>query len=257
MPVTPELQKYIASALTVGCEINLGELIEALKVEGMLLDQLNTVKQFVSDWSFEIAPPLTQGDFSTPRIMRTQRRAQHSLDTVLQEIRQGESVCREFKSSLLYDYKRAVAVPDTPLPQLKSSAVLFSTLKTIAAFLNSDGGVLFVGVSDSAETLGLANDCLLLGREEPDLDKWHLEVRSQITGKFKDGALINDYVDVSFVESGGKHIARIQILPKKKLSFMKAEEGNGFRLFRRQGNRTMEVLIEEVEDFLVYRRDRS
>lgn len=257
MPVTPELQRYIASALTVGCEITLAELINALKAEGLLLDQLNTVKQFITDWSFEIAPPLIQGDFSTPRILRAQIRAQHSSDSVLQEIRQGEAAGREFKSSLFYDYKRAAAVPSTPLSQLKSNAVLFSALKTIAAFLNSDGGVLFVGVSDTAEPLGLANDSLLLGCEVFNLDKWHLEVQNQITGKFKDGALINDYVDVSFVKSDGKTIARIQVLPKKKLSFMKAEEGHGFKLFRRQGNRTMEVLIEEVADFLEYRSNKA
>ncbi len=254
MSITPELQKIVASALASGCEVTLNALISALDAKGMALDQLDSVRKFTSDWSFDLIPPLSTGDFTTPRIMRSSERGQHSALTVTLELRQGETSAREYKSSLLYDHKRAAAVPGTPHQQLKSDVVLFSALKTIAAFLNSGGGVLFAGVSDDAQPIGLRDDCILLGCADFNADRWQLELRNQITGKFKDGSPINDYVDVVFIEVDGLYIARIQVLDRKKLAFL--NQNNGLHLYRRQGNRTMEVAIDELEGYLEMRRDQ-
>lgn len=252
MPINPELQKVVSTTLTSGCEVTLDSLITALNVSGLALDQLAAVSSFVSEWSFELSPPLTTGDFTTTRILRPQSRSQHTAETIALELRQGENSAREFKSSLLYDYNRATAVPSTPLQQLRSEIVLFSALKTIAAFLNSEGGVLFIGVSDDSLPIGLREDCSLMGCPNFDADKWQLELRNQITGKFKDGSLVNDYVELVFVKLDGRDIVRVQVLAKKRLAFLKFD---GTRLYRRQGNRTMEVLIDEVEDFLENRRE--
>ena len=66
---------------------------------------------------------------------------EHFLDV----IQKGESKFIEFKSSLRYCLK-------TLKPE---KHVEFSSIKNIAAFLNTEGGTLFIGISDNREIMGL------------------------------------------------------------------------------------------------------
>ncbi len=66
-------------------------------------------------------------------------------------IHQGESKTLEFKSSLRWDVK---------LGQMNDKAITHAVLKTIAAFLNTDGGDLVIGVADDGRVLGVAHDDL-------------------------------------------------------------------------------------------------
>jgi len=59
----------------------------------------------------------------------------------LKIIQRGESNQVEFKPSLLYNFKTGKA----------GLSPKFYTAKTICAFLNSNGGVLFIGLTDKGE----------------------------------------------------------------------------------------------------------
>jgi predicted HTH transcriptional regulator len=168
-------------------------------------------------------------------------------------VNQGESDLREFKSSLLFDHKRAQRQPGVKPRDCKSDEVLFSTLKTVAAFLNSEGGTLVVGVSDSGEVLGLEYDFQL--QETPNADKWELHIRNIIKSRFLDGGAINDYVRITVLEISGKQIAQIDVLPRPDISFV-TKESREYCVFRRQGNSTTQVQITEFEEFLVSRERR-
>lgn len=65
----------------------------------------------------------------------------------------GETSTVEFKPSLLWDHKRGA----------KNAALVDAVLKTVAAFMNSDGGLLYVGVSDDGAVLGIGGDYACLG----------------------------------------------------------------------------------------------
>jgi len=67
---------------------------------------------------------------------------------VLDLIRQGENTNLEFKSSLQWDFMQ-----DAINKNLRKSC-----LKTIVAFLNSNGGTLLIGVNNQGEILGLEKD---------------------------------------------------------------------------------------------------
>jgi predicted HTH transcriptional regulator len=66
-------------------------------------------------------------------------------DEVRNIIRQGESKHNEFKETLNLDVKK----------QTKEKYIELSALKTIVAFLNTEGGTLLVGVADSGEITGI------------------------------------------------------------------------------------------------------
>lgn len=69
-------------------------------------------------------------------------------DEILELISQGESERLEFKSTLRQNL--ATGKP--------GKEIELASLKTVAAFLNTDGGVLLVGVNDEGRVLGLAPD---------------------------------------------------------------------------------------------------
>jgi hypothetical protein len=69
-------------------------------------------------------------------------------DLLLAEIQSGESTKREFKSSLRWHIHK----------KSHDEVITHACLKTIAAFLNTEGGVLLIGVEDSGEICGVEHD---------------------------------------------------------------------------------------------------
>jgi hypothetical protein len=68
----------------------------------------------------------------------------------------GESATLEFKSTLQWDMVK----------NEKNKALRKSVLKTVSAFLNSDGGTLVIGVEDDGAICGLLNDLLTTENSE-------------------------------------------------------------------------------------------
>lgn len=66
-------------------------------------------------------------------------------DKVYGLIREGESKYIEFKETLSFDVKK----------QTKEKYIETSALKTVVAFLNTEGGILLIGISDEGKTTGL------------------------------------------------------------------------------------------------------
>ncbi len=89
----------------------------------------------------------------------------------------GESNTLEFKSTLQWDM----------VQNRKNKTLRKSVLKTIAAFLNSEGGTLLIGVEDNMQICGLAND---------------LELTENSTDKFMNllSMLISDLIGVEYAD---------------------------------------------------------
>jgi len=74
------------------------------------------------------------------------------------QIKAGESATVEFKSTARWDVKQS-----KPAPYIERVIV-----KTIAAFLNSDGGTLVIGFEDNGNVYGLAEGYKLCGNKGRD-----------------------------------------------------------------------------------------
>lgn len=81
---------------------------------------------------------------------------------------EGESLTVEFKSSMIHSYK-----PDIP-----EKVIIGAVVKTIAAFLNTEGGTLVIGADDDAQPIGLEPD---LSAKGFDLDRFENFVMTSIT----------------------------------------------------------------------------
>jgi hypothetical protein len=233
-------------------QVTLDQLAEMMEIDSRIgiLGRIGEVCEQLSLLSLELVPNQTKGDIG---LIRSLQFKTDRLDIVsLSDIGGGESERVEFKSTLLFDSKKCEHVTGLPYQDYRNDEILFSTLKTLAAFANSEGGRLYVGVDDNGTILGLGSDLRL--RETSSLDKWQLFLRSVISDRFKDGGILNDYVRIDLCTLDGKDVARIHVSPRVQLSFLRKNQS--YLLFRRQGNRTVQVYITEVEEFLAERRRR-
>jgi ABC-type amino acid transport substrate-binding protein len=97
------------------------------------------------------------------RLFRRQKRilnASKSINDVvlLELLKAGENDRVEFKSSLRWDYNQ----------NQMNKALENVILKTIAAFLNTNGGTLIIGVDDSGSVLGLEKDYETVSKKSSD-----------------------------------------------------------------------------------------
>jgi hypothetical protein len=250
------LVQLIAKVSRGVAEISLIELFGVLALtdsEGSLA-KVGLASRQLSELGLQIIPPIDKGELDSARRIVFADSGLITAETFQEELADRESEALELKSSLFFDYKKAAA--GAPKSALKSEEVLHSSLKTIAAFLTSAGGTLFIGIDDKGNILGLHEDycCMTDDSEKQNADGWELNLRGLIEGRFKDGTSINDYVKCTILEYQKLPVARIKVSQRKKLSFLKQKGSDTYVLYRRQGNQTIAVSIDQVEEFLELRR---
>lgn len=149
-------------------------------------------------------------------------------------IKAGEKHTVEFKESARWDMK-----------QNKQSRVMEKViLDTVAAFLNSDGGTVLIGVKDDGSITGLKNDYRLFGSKQPRdaFENWLIQHLLNQYGKD-----VAPCIKVAFHGVGGEDICRIDIAPSPRAVFVK--ENNAEQFFIRTGNSKKQLLMSEFEKY--------
>ncbi|MGO9540555.1 MAG: DUF262 domain-containing protein [Terriglobales bacterium] len=163
--------------------------------------------------------------------------------TLEELIAEGEDDELEFKSSLRWDFKEQVT-------NKKLEEVI---VKTVAAFANSQGGTLLIGVSDSGEILGLEGDYLSLGGA--NRDKFELHLRNLLTSGLGT-AFVSSKLKVVFPAIGDVEICRIDIQPSTKPLVLTVKDKNGIqqeKFYVRSGNSSQELSLTEMPSYLAER----
>jgi hypothetical protein len=159
----------------------------------------------------------------------TKRRA---IDISLDEaLRLPESDTLEFKSSVRWGYNH----------QQVSSAVEYTIVKTVVAFLNTSGGVLVIGVDDDGTIRGLQPDYDSLNKSNRDGLELHLQ---QIISKRIGIDRYQHRVSVEFHDRDGKDLCMLRIRPSLKPVVL--TDQNQPCLFVRAGNATKSLNVEET-----------
>lgn len=115
-----------------------------------------------------------------------------------------------------------------------------SCLKTIAAFLNSHGGHLVVGIGDSGEVLGIEKDGF------PNEDKMNLHLVNLLKDRL--GAQHMLYIEPRFESLDDKRVLVVRCKPSKIPVFLK--DGNTEQFFARTGAATTELLSSQVQAYI-------
>ena len=119
-------------------------------------------------------------------------------------------------------------------------------IKTIAGFLNADGGTLFVGVSDSGSSNGLLEDVELTKRK--DLDGLENEL-NQLISNAVSKEISATKVRISFPEFQSKTIAKIDVKKSNAPVFMKSKKHED-KFFVRIGNATNNLSVESAFNYI-------
>ncbi len=126
----------------------------------------------------------------------------------------GESDRVEFKSTLRYDL-RAKSV---------NKKLEYVIAKTIAAFLNSEGGDLFIGIDDEQNALGLTDDIETFSKKNIDGFELHL---FEVIKKYIGGGY-STHIKVTFPVYDDVQICRIRVAKSGKPVFVTLEGKEDF-----------------------------
>jgi predicted HTH transcriptional regulator len=152
-------------------------------------------------------------------------------------IEEGEGLFVEFKETLRYDGRKGEV----------SKELERMVLKTIAAFMNAEGGTLLIGVNDAGEAVGLENDYKNLAKKNRDGFENHLSmlIKTQI------GLTFTKYVGVKFEKMDGKEVCAVTVRESHKPAYLHGNNGDKREdFFVRVGNSTQPFSMSEAEEYI-------
>ncbi len=153
-------------------------------------------------------------------------------------ITQGEGPKLEFKSSFRWDVRQ----------NKMNRGLENAVLKTLAGFMNGQGGTLLIGVDDDGNVLGLEKDYETLRKK--NRDGFELAIMTAVSRKL--GPEICQHLHVMFHTIEGKDVCRILVTPSHQPVFVRQDKTTKFYL--RTGGSTRELNIEEAMSYVANRR---
>jgi hypothetical protein len=160
-----------------------------------------------------------------------------NFESLPEALQTPENLNKEFKSSFQWDIGR----------NCKNLDERIKALKTIVAFLNSEGGVLFIGVSDDQTVRGLREDLEMF---KGSTDKFLLQIRDLISDKI--GAEFAPLIKTQCEDIESKTVCVIKVERATEPAFLKGEHQNHF--YTREGPRTNELDPKEANAFIRSKR---
>lgn len=212
-------QDYVVPTLTKHSLKNINIPIPPLKLQKKIIEASNKIKELNTTFT-SITSELGNNPTSVSTINDKLNGILDSLNMLsdteksLSIILKGETQFVEFKETLSLDVKKSKYVDNYKI--IKEAHIEGSVIKTIAAFLNSKGGNLFVGVSDDSEIIGLENE--LKKFHNGSSDKFLLHLNNLINTKFSE--IITHLLDIKLINCNEKLILQISVLQSPKEIFV-------------------------------------
>ena len=156
-----------------------------------------------------------------------------------------ESQTIEYKTSIVF----------TPKNETNIDMQMFNIVRELAAFMNADGGTLYIGIHDKTkQIIGIDKDLPhLCEGESPfadsysaDYDHYQLKIRDTVVSLCS--AMAGSLIDISFPQQDGVTYCKIDVAPATHPVWTK-----GNMLFQRQGNQAQMLRGESITQFVVER----
>jgi len=175
------------------------------------LEKIKTIKRKISEYEENIAlNPMTSHALSKIESVLDAVGELTDGDRIKNLIRDGESKHTEFKETFSYCVRE----------KQSKDYVEDSAIKTIAAFLNSDGGNLLIGVRDDGAVTGI----------NVEIDKLHKSSSDKFLLRFKDklknriGEQQYPYINQRIVDINGLFIFLVECAPSPTAAFVDDKE---------------------------------
>jgi len=158
-----------------------------------------------------------------------------SDEEVLALIKAGESHTVEFKETARWDVR-----------QNQPSKVMEKVvLDTVAAFLNSEGGTLLIGVKDDKTVSGLEPDYHVFGKKENMRDIYENWLIQYLLSQYQKD--IAPCLKVTFHQINGKDVCRLTISQSPRAVYVR--DGNNEQFFIRTGNSKKQLSTSETVQY--------
>jgi uncharacterized membrane protein YeaQ/YmgE (transglycosylase-associated protein family) len=148
----------------------------------------------------------------------------------------GESSAVEFKSTARVNLFTGA----------RDDKMELATAKTVAGFLNGDGGTLVIGVDDDGRAVGLERD--LAEMKAPDHDRYELWLVDHLQRTIGKPALA--FVSIAIEPYAGEHVVVVTVEPSDRPVFLDEPKGGRTADFYvRMGNSTRSLLTDEFNEY--------
>lgn len=158
--------------------------------------------------------------------------------TLTDLLKAGESAVLEYKSSLRWDLK-----------QLKYNADLIKIIfKTIAGFMNVEGGTLLIGVADNGTVLGVEYDLnyKLDEMQVKDHDNYNQLFQNHLSQYL--GTWLSPYIHLAFEKYEGHTVVKVDVEPIPKPVYLK--ENGSATFYIRAGTTTKSLDVEAANAYI-------
>ena len=148
-------------------------------------------------------------------------------------LRNGENDAVEFKSTLRTNLHTGSA----------DKRMELSVLKTLAGFLNTDGGMLIIGVSDDGTSVGIKSDGF------PSEDKMSLHLVNIVKDRMGPGTMTS--MNIHFDDHENDRVMVIRC--KRSSSPVYVKDDNNERFYIRTGPSTTELTLSQAQGYIKQR----
>lgn len=158
---------------------------------------------------------------------------------IIELIQQGEGSHIEFKSTARWNLRE----------NKQDKAMEHEIVKTVAAFLNADGGTLLIGVDDDGEPLGLKNDYQTLRKQNNDGYMLFLNNDLLLREIGKDSGTL---FQITFHQVSGQDVCRVVVQPSPKPVYVKVKDKSGKEeevFYLRSNNSSVKLSTKEAVDY--------
>jgi len=160
------------------------------------------------------------------------RLASHPDDTQLAKlVRNGEGPNLEFKAGAIFN----------PFTKKTDNSMKENLVQAVAAFLNSSGGALLLGVKDDGEVLGVEDDMRSADPHKPNRDGYELFLRNTLKSAY--GAEFGHLYAFSFHTIDDRTVCRIKVEPSDQPVYV---EGN---MYIRSGNQKQKLTAQAAINY--------
>lgn len=158
------------------------------------------------------------------------------LRPISELIKLPESDRLEYKSTFQWDVRR----------NCENKDLRFSTLKTIVAFLNSEGGTLIIGVEDNGNIFGLEQDFSLLSKG--NIDQLERTIIDSICNHI--GKNFTQQIKIRFEKIDSKDICAIDVKKSPKKAWLQKTGEKKLEFYIRMSNKSEPLDIPDIYDHL-------
>ena len=155
-------------------------------------------------------------------------------------IKEGESDELEFKATLRWDIKEGRV-------SKKLEQVI---VKTVAAFANTQGGSLLIGVDNDGQAVGLSRDYESLG--EANRDQFELHLRN-VLNQYLGTAFVTSKIQIQFHAVDDVDVCQVNITTAKEPVIVAVKDKNGQaieKFYARSGNSSQEIPMSEMSSYV-------